>query len=47
LVETSSAVNAILSSLGFLAMITLMIVRARLFVRIGDRVQGGAASADE
>jgi hypothetical protein len=40
-------VNAIFGALGFLAVISLMIVQARLFMRIGDRVNGGAESAGE
>jgi len=41
------AVNAIFSSLGLLAVISLMIVQARLFMRIGDRVKRDAESAGE
>jgi hypothetical protein len=41
------AANAIFSSLGFMAAIAAMIVQARLFMRIGDRVKGGADSAGE
>ena len=43
--EEAVAVNAIFSALGFLGVISLMIVQARLFMRIGDRVKGGAESA--
>ena len=39
------AVTAIFSSLGFLVAITVAIVQARLFMRIGDRVKGSAESA--
>jgi hypothetical protein len=41
------ALGAIFSSLGFLMVISLMIVQARLFMRIGDRVKGVAESAGE
>jgi hypothetical protein len=41
------AANAIFSSLGFLAAISAVIVSARLFMRIGDRVKGDAESAGE
>jgi hypothetical protein len=41
------AVNAIFSSLGFLAAISAMIVQARLFMRIGDRLKGDAESAGD
>lgn len=39
------AVGAIFTALGFLGVIPVMIVQARLFMRIGDRVKGGAESA--
>lgn len=41
------AVNAIFVSLGFLVLICLMSVQARLFMRIGDRVKGGPQSPGE
>lgn len=37
----------LLSSLGYLAAIAIAIVQARLFMRVADRVKGGAESADE
>jgi preprotein translocase subunit SecG len=41
------ALGTIFSSLGFLMVTSLMIVQARLFMRIGDRVKGDAASAGD